>query len=417
MSLRTLRCALPCGPLAAGHHAAVVRWTPLALAWRQALVGCPGRLRLQPGCGAYRCFEPPEGVLRLAVGDRCLPLSRPLEPCRTPLMGFVSKIAPPSTSIACVHSWLATVPAWQGVQRTGHALASALASTTAPASLRAFGPGMPIRCSFRPCRFSRLRRLAPHARCRSVAPCSRPWGSPGCRRLAGPFSAWSVGSVRALRRAPPSWTAPGCWQVRPRTLLSLAGSSPELRTEARGAFESGDRGPLHRWSDGRSSTVTASGPGWSVVPWPDRGPVSGWQAAGSRGCAGTRSPWSLLALDTRAPVAGPPWACSTLRPEGTPSPSQRPPGRSPGVAPSALRGCRAEALLIEVGAVCHSTRSSAPFPQARSPFEAFPSHTAAPRHRGRCPLDVSGAASTCRCAVSSALARLLVAPRPQGLAP
>jgi len=34
---------------------------------------------------------------------------------------------------------------------------------------------------FRPCRFSRLRRLAPRTPCRSVAPCCRPWGSPGCR--------------------------------------------------------------------------------------------------------------------------------------------------------------------------------------------------------------------------------------------
>jgi hypothetical protein len=33
---------------------------------------------------------------------------------------------------------------------------------------------------FRPCRFSRLRRLAPRMCCRSVAPCCRPWGSPGC---------------------------------------------------------------------------------------------------------------------------------------------------------------------------------------------------------------------------------------------
>jgi hypothetical protein len=30
------------------------------------------------------------------------------------------------------------------------------------------------RILFRPCRFSRLRRLAPRAQCRSVAPCSRP---------------------------------------------------------------------------------------------------------------------------------------------------------------------------------------------------------------------------------------------------
>ena len=38
----------------------------------------------------------------------------------------------------------------------------------------------------------------------------------------------------------------------------------------------------------------------------------------------------------------------------------------------------------------------APFPQARSPFGAFPSSTAVPRHRGRCPLDVPGVRSDLR---------------------
>jgi hypothetical protein len=35
------------------------------------------------------------------------------------------------------------------------------------------------RVAFRPCRFSRLRRLAPRTWCRLVASCSRSWGSPG----------------------------------------------------------------------------------------------------------------------------------------------------------------------------------------------------------------------------------------------
>lgn len=45
----------------------------------------------------------------------------------------------------------------------------------------------------------------------------------------------------------------------------------------------------------------------------------------------------------------------------------------------------AKALLLEAGAVRRSFHPPAPFPQARSPFEAFPSFTAVPRHRGQLP--------------------------------
>jgi len=45
----------------------------------------------------------------------------------------------------------------------------------------------------------------------------------------------------------------------------------------------------------------------------------------------------------------------------------------------------AKALLREAGAVCRSALVPAPFPQARSPFEVFPSSTAVPRHRGPLP--------------------------------
>jgi hypothetical protein len=95
--------------------------------------------------------------------------------------GVRLKDAPPSTSNVCVRSQLAVVLARRGVLRTGHAVFGACALPSAATSLRAFGPGLPHRDSFRPCRFSRLRRLAPRTRCRSVAPCSRSWGSPGCK--------------------------------------------------------------------------------------------------------------------------------------------------------------------------------------------------------------------------------------------
>ena len=91
-----------------------------------------------------------------------------------------------------------------------------------------------------------------------------------------------------------------------------------------------------------------------VHPIPDRSPGSSWQAA-----------------DLRGPSS-----------PGCPGPTVPPQAPLFGVA--VPRPC-----LSEVGAICRSTQSPAPFPQARSPFEAFPSFTAVPRHRGRFPLDVS----------------------------
>ena len=63
------------------------------------------------------------------------------------------------------------------------------------------------------------------------------------------------------------------------------------------------------------------------------------------------------------------------------------------------------------------THSPAPFPQARSPFEAFPSSTALPRRRGRCPLDVCGGGAATVRAVASASSLRSITPRPQGVAP
>jgi len=175
-------------------------------------------------------------------------------------LGVRLKDAPPSTSNVRVRSQLAVVPAWRGVLRTGHAVPGACALGSAATSLRAFGPGLRNQDTFRPCRFSRLRRLAPRTRCRFVAPCSRSWGSPGCGLE------WSRRSqLQAARRDVP-------------------GRPPDCP---------------HRWRRCRFGSVL-------------------------------RSPTS------------------------------------------------------------RRVRARCPRPsQVRSPFEAFPSFTAVPRHRGRCPLDIS----------------------------
>lgn len=86
---------------------------------------------------------------------------------RAPLMGF-SKDAPPSRWRARVHS------------RT----------VSRPSVRRCHSPD-----SFRPCRSSRLRRFAPRAPCRSVAPCTRSWGSVR-------FGPWSSSSPRGVVDSP-----------------------------------------------------------------------------------------------------------------------------------------------------------------------------------------------------------------------
>lgn len=126
------------------------------------------------------------------------------ESCRTPLMGGLKESPSVDMGAACplparrrprpngvpteVDRLPSPVlsPAWRG---PGGPVPLQPASKTFddgrgfPAHLR---PGVATpRVLFRPCRFSRLRRLAPRMPCRSVAPCCRPWGSPGCRPLAG----------------------------------------------------------------------------------------------------------------------------------------------------------------------------------------------------------------------------------------
>jgi hypothetical protein len=130
------------------------------------------------------------------------------------------------------------------------------------------------RISFRPCRFSRLRRLPPRAQCRSVAPCSRPWGSPGFQRrprprpgpphpeVEGPWTGSrspdrhrckqqsrpgtrrgglplpEVGGKRAVaaeaaeaavRRRPPPWPEPRPWTRRAPAPRCLHPGQPDVR--------------------------------------------------------------------------------------------------------------------------------------------------------------------------------------------
>jgi hypothetical protein len=60
-----------------------------------------------------------------------------------------------------------------------------LPSSTSQASLSPSAKSCHALRLFRPCRFSRLRRLAPPRRCRFVAPCYRSWDSPRFRWGAG----------------------------------------------------------------------------------------------------------------------------------------------------------------------------------------------------------------------------------------
>jgi hypothetical protein len=101
------------------------------------------------------------------------------------------RFAPPSTSMVHVHSGHATGPAQTGCPPAwacpGFLLRRGAAPVTRTSVFPLLGvlPALQLPCAssaracharvpFRPCRFSRLRRLAPCSWCRSVAPCCRP---------------------------------------------------------------------------------------------------------------------------------------------------------------------------------------------------------------------------------------------------
>ena len=188
--------------------------------------------------------------------------------------------------------------------------------------------------------------------------------------------------MHSLRRTRPCWTAPDPPRSRSEDRCGLCRRPSTLRTEARRAMGRGTGLPSIAGVTGvRAPRSPPTGVGAAHLP-SDRSLLAGWQAADQRGAL----------------------------PSGFPQPSAA-------AARLDLRRGSAEALLLEVGAVCRSTRTPAPFPQARSPFEAFPSFTAVPRRRDRFPLDVCGAGPIPFRTVASTSGCRSVALRPQGFAP
>jgi hypothetical protein len=163
-------------------------------------------------------------------------------------------------------------------------------------------------------------------RCRSVAPCCRPWGSPGCRhptRLCCSTCEHVLLQLRPVERLRP--------QLGPSI---LADGSPGLSASPSPEISEADvRGAL--------SLRQVSRPWWWGAPreLADRR---------LRGVRGGSSSCPLLAVPRR--------------------------GRPGQVArPSRLRCCHRHTKSVPIHRL---SLASAPFPQARSPFEAFPSSTA-----------------------------------------
>jgi hypothetical protein len=193
-----------------------------------AEVPCRGQL----GCPRRLC-APTRAAVRRAVSEETV--SDPTGSCgwlpegslAKSLAGLLSwvrqRFAPPSTSNAHVHSRHATGLArarCPRILRGGPADTCSRPASPCTGRVRRPGPLPDValcehssfrahlrpelaraRVAVRPCRFSRLRRLAPRARCRSVAPCCRPWGSPGFRppragRPGPPTTGASSGRVR-----------------------------------------------------------------------------------------------------------------------------------------------------------------------------------------------------------------------------
>jgi hypothetical protein len=122
------------------------------------------------------------------------------------------------------------------------------ASTPGDGLLLRLRPGAASsRVPFRPCRFSRLRRLSPRVRCRFVAPCCRSWGSPGFR----------------LRRP----LAPDVTRPKPRSTgevraVSIPGDQEVAGMTASRRGMPDESGPMGD-EPGRSSEEDPSGSAWS----------------------------------------------------------------------------------------------------------------------------------------------------------
>jgi hypothetical protein len=130
-----------------------------------------------------------------------------------------------------------------------------------PDGCPSFGTRMPTSCSFRPCRSSRLRRFAPRAPRRFVAPCTRSWGSvrfglhrpatsrqhersqPSPRPRFTPFRAFPSTTAVPRHRGPCPHTV--------RALLERSSPIPRLFSVAESVAAPGvaaDHSPLLSWA-------------------------------------------------------------------------------------------------------------------------------------------------------------------------
>jgi hypothetical protein len=288
------------------------------------------------------------------------------------------------------------------------------------------------RVSFRPCRFSRLRRLAPRKRCRSVAPCCRPWGSPGCRLPTHPVPARASTCCRGARPGPVASTRVG----RRGSILAVSvAPSPEPRRRA-----SGRPLPHRRSEDPLQAAVREHTGRRRAVHFPKEVPDARGVATTSPRCRhlgrvvrGRPSPCPLVAsLPVAARQRPAPSAASSTRAGGRDrSPDLRardvaaamrsrfrstgshlPPRRS--LRRGALRSvplvhsafiaalrsprCRLLPLLPR-----HASMSSPP----RAPPSARARRAAPPGHPGRCLLAVAPCRrrTDCRCVAAAAVVR------------
>jgi len=223
------------------------------------------RVVVTPAC---LCFD---AALRLTPEGACRPAARcsgpplvaewRLESCRTPLMRFVSKIAPPSASIVRVLSRLATVPDRRGVLRTGQTICGGFR----PSDRRGFAASLRPRTAspghLPPLPFlTTTTAFSAHAVqvCCTLQPTmgfawlqARPSpSSPPRPRCTRPRA-----RVFGLRSAPVAAERSEDHPARDRGLCSR-------RAEAHRETRREDRAGLHCWRHGSACSATVAGRGW-----------------------------------------------------------------------------------------------------------------------------------------------------------
>jgi hypothetical protein len=193
-----------------------------------------------------------------------------------------------------------------------------MAARPLPDGCPSFGPGLPPPCSFRPCRSSRLRRFAPRDPRRSVAPCTRSWGSVrfGPRRCAHlsvrrdahpspepritPFRAFSLVRSRTASPRPLPSRHPSGATPTPKCDRALADLRALLcrRVRYRGPALPPGSDPMLSWASFPSrvlpefsSTPLAVRRGSSDLPWALAHPARAGAAALRRPTRGIR--WLL----------------------------------------------------------------------------------------------------------------------------